>query len=40
MSRFSGGVFKGVYHENEAFPKATSVYGNVPLYVIFHMTYS
>ena len=37
---FCAGVFKGIYHENEALPIATSCYGNVPLYVIFHMTYS
>ena len=37
---FWGGVFKGIYHENEAFNKVTSLYRNVPLYVIFHMTYN
>ena len=37
---FVAEFFKGIYHENEAFPKATPLYGNVPLYVIFHVTYS
>ena len=37
---FCGGVFKDIYHENEAFPKATFLDGNFPLCLIFHSTYS
>ena len=38
--RFCGGVFKSILHENEAFPKGTSLYGNVPLHVYFHLKVS
>ena len=36
-SYFCDRIFKGILHENDAFPKGTSLYGNVRLHVYFHL---
>ena len=38
--RFCGRVFKGTLHENEAFHKGTSLYGNLLHHLSFHFKVS